>query len=815
MDGTSQSSSSMAVCSGAGRCPHCLPGPCFFGETAVSAAAAAAADPSSSDSSQLPELQGPIDQPPQRDLPYLRGDETAPSTPPSTPCLIHSGAHHCAEWRLCTSGLLPPSSGAAVNHTTERPPNFNGQDLEERNMMGFIFRRRRRSDAVKLSMDDDDVARKLRSPSDGQGPNCEPGHVRDAEGHHGASLPGPPPAPPPHPPSSSSLPVNLLPAAANFLGPPSVKEPKSPPPTATTGGDAVTVTATGCESLRCDPMAGLQGEGCIWGGGPHSHSSTASSIAPTPRPIATPRPTPRTSRVGTDMLAGALALNASLAHYACRQTPLFSRTPHSVSRMTPVQEPGGPCPPSAVRPSILSNLSSEEEFLLVLLKALSSYGAPSHRMEYNLHFVSEYLGVDSCFAISPNIAWVSFGPTASHPNLRLFLIPLQQGFELAKLEDVNHICNELFQSRITLAQAMERVAKIVAATPAHPVLTQVVEVLSYAVIGWSICLAGFSGTWFDSALSFLAGFLCGVLCYLASVFSLQYMHLLEFGAAMLISCVVRIFQKFLAPRICVDLILVTFSGIVVLLPGLSLTLAIMELTSKNIVSGTVRLFHAILIAIFLGFGVVIGTDLGSAIAAHFWNPDHSAMAGTTTNGTSDRKPLSASPPPSSPPASSTSSETKICSYQRNPIPVFWLFVIFPVLSISISISFKSKLSQWFPTMVVSAAGYTVTIVLSPHLGMEATITIAAFVIALGSNVYSRITRRLGVAPVLGGILLLVPGSIGVRGTLSFLIENDVLSATNFAFQMMLVAVAITVGVFLGSMLVFPVARSGQRFLMML
>ena len=54
-----------------------------------------------------------------------------------------------------------------------------------------------------------------------------------------------------------------------------------------------------------------------------------------------------------------------------------------------------------------------------------------------------------------------------------------------------------------------------------------------------------------------------------------------------------------------------FASVIWSLPGLSLTVAVLELsTKKNLVSGTSRFFGAIIVSMQIGFGINIGTRLG-------------------------------------------------------------------------------------------------------------------------------------------------------------------------------------------------------------
>jgi hypothetical protein len=67
--------------------------------------------------------------------------------------------------------------------------------------------------------------------------------------------------------------------------------------------------------------------------------------------------------------------------------------------------------------------------------------------------------------------------------------------------------------------------------------------------------------------------------------------------------------------------------------------------------------------------------------------------------------------------------------------------------------------------------------------------------------YSNVTGDLPLVMVLSGILLLVPGGIGVRGVEAML-KDDVLSGMGFVFNMLVVGLSITIGLLM-SKLVLP------------
>jgi hypothetical protein len=67
--------------------------------------------------------------------------------------------------------------------------------------------------------------------------------------------------------------------------------------------------------------------------------------------------------------------------------------------------------------------------------------------------------------------------------------------------------------------------------------------------------------------------------------------------------------------------------------------------------------------------------------------------------------------------------------------------------------------------------------------------------------YSNVTGDLPLVMVLSGILLLVPGGIGVQGVEAML-KDDVLSGMGFVFNMLVVGLSITIGLLM-SKLVLP------------
>jgi len=88
--------------------------------------------------------------------------------------------------------------------------------------------------------------------------------------------------------------------------------------------------------------------------------------------------------------------------------------------------------------------------------------------------------------------------------------------------------------------------------------------------------------------------------------------------------------------------------------------------------------------------------------------------------------------------------------------------------------------------------------LGPQLGSF----FGAFAVGIASNRYERLVGRPATVPLVPGVLLLVPGSIGFR-SMESLLARDVLAGVDTAFSMLMVAVALVAGLLFANALVQP------------
>ena len=208
---------------------------------------------------------------------------------------------------------------------------------------------------------------------------------------------------------------------------------------------------------------------------------------------------------------------------------------------------------------------------------------------------------------------------------------------------------------------------------------------------------------------------------------------------------------------------VALASIIVLVPGLSLTVAFLELATRNLASGTARLAGAATVFLTIGFGALLG-----------------------------RFAVQAALGPGAPPALDRAADPWLAS-----APGLGLTLLFASAGFSLLFRVRPTEMGW----VAAACGFgfgaaRVTGSLGAGVGSVEGAVLSAFsgALAVGifSNAYARLRDRPALVPLVPGLLVLVPGAVGYRA-LSALAEQDTMAGIETAFQMLLLAAALVGG----------------------
>ena len=393
------------------------------------------------------------------------------------------------------------------------------------------------------------------------------------------------------------------------------------------------------------------------------------------------------------------------------------------------------------------------EFVLALAKALHRYGTPAHRLEEALMVCCARLGLMAEVFSTPTTIIMSFGEPA---ELRTRMMRVEGGeLDMGKLALVDKLADAVASHAITPSDGVDRLAEIIAARPwfGHGLST-----LMHGVTAGALAVF-FGGGLEDVAVTAAIGLSLGLLAQYAKrstdqarVFELVGAAFVAFSAG-----VMSAMWHAINPSV------VTVAALIILLPGNSLTVAMTELATRNLISGTARLMSAVIVLMELVVGVALGEQLASAL---------------------------------------------VDVHQAIPValPEWAQWVALVASSVGVSIVVQAQPTAFGWILAACVTGYV-----GSRLGTEwlsgtsyaqLGVMVGAFALGVLSNVYARLLQRPAQIVQVPAVLTLVPGAMGLRGMAS-LLDHDTLTGVETVFAMFVVATGIVAGLLIANAVVSP------------
>jgi uncharacterized membrane protein YjjP (DUF1212 family) len=380
-------------------------------------------------------------------------------------------------------------------------------------------------------------------------------------------------------------------------------------------------------------------------------------------------------------------------------------------------------------------------FVLELGRALHSAGHSAQRLEDTLCVISERLGLlYPQFFSTPTSIMASFGPIGRQRTHMLRVAPGE--VNLGTLAALEQVSLEVAQGRMSPADGTVAFNRITSApAPYGPGLTT----LAYGVVSGATTQF-FGGGGREIAVAATLGLGLGLLAFLVRG-RRRLGRVLEPVAAFLVSAGALGLAHVIGP---LSVLIATLGGLIVLLPGLTFTVAMSELATRDLASGTARISGAFMTFLAIAFGVALGNRIGGAAFG------------------------------------------VLPAVASAPLPTWtaYLAVIAAGLGFVVVLQAAPRDAVWI--VAIGALGVIGGRVGAATLGVELGTFAGALAVGLASNAYERLTSRPAAVVSVPGILLLVPGSVGFRG-LTSLIERQAVAGIETIFSMILTAVALVAG----------------------
>ncbi|KAF3197494.1 hypothetical protein TWF191_001967 [Orbilia oligospora] len=382
----------------------------------------------------------------------------------------------------------------------------------------------------------------------------------------------------------------------------------------------------------------------------------------------------------------------------------------------------------------LAHVLHKQKYLLQLCKALMLYGAPTHRLE-------EYL------KMSARVLDVEGRPSGLQTRVEEGMVKLQKLFDQG------------------------------------PRFAVWLQVLVYGAASASVGPL-FSARLIDLPICFLLGTILGVLALVIAPRSTLYSNVFEIVACVVICFLARAFGSIEGGSIfCFAGI--SQASIALILPGYIVLCGALELQSKNLVAGSVRMFYAIIYSLLLGFGITIGTALYGAV-------------------------------------DSKATSSKSCS---NVMSDYYKFLFVLVFTLCLNVLNQCKWKQIPMSLGISISGFAVNFFATRRFPTNVQIAnaLGAFTIGVIGNLYSRLSHQIAFTSIVPAIFIQVPSGLAAQGGLiSGLDSADSLTnktvktspealqsqfnitIANVALGMIQVGIGISVGLFFAAIAVYPI-----------
>lgn len=418
-----------------------------------------------------------------------------------------------------------------------------------------------------------------------------------------------------------------------------------------------------------------------------------------------------------------------------------------------------PAPP--VHDAQVPPATEASRFLLELARALHAGGTPAHRLEAALAAVARQLGVEAVFFSTPTSLMLGIGPL---DRQHVHLLRVEPGEpNLALLAGLGAIMRDVVAGIVPPAEGLRRLRTLQAAPPHYPLW---LELLAFVLASAAVaCFLHVRPV--DVGIAALLGLLTGVVAWRAGRHE-STRPMIAPLAAFLVSAVALALDGALHGTAGFA---TTVAGLVVLLPGLTFTVGLTELSTRHLSSGTARLSGALVTFLGLGFGVALGARVGSA-AAQWLVPLGTALPVPLIEAT---------------------------------LPPWSAWAALVVAPLAFTVLLKAAPRDAVAVVVACAVAYLTAQGIGNALGEELGAFAGAGVVSAGSNLFARWRGRVAMVTQVPGLLILVPGSIGFRSVTS-LLGQQVEAGIATAFQLLLVGISLAAGVVAGNAITSVGAR---------
>jgi uncharacterized membrane protein YjjP (DUF1212 family) len=408
------------------------------------------------------------------------------------------------------------------------------------------------------------------------------------------------------------------------------------------------------------------------------------------------------------------------------------------------------------RPVSAPSYAARIAFVVGLAERLHRYGTTAQRLEAAIVSVAERLKLDCEPWSNPTGLILSFSdptqPAGLSDTTRVIREPPGE-VDLARLCEVDRIAEAVIAGEIDLAAGH---ARLIAADRPRSRRWHAFHLLAFGIAAGAVA-ALLRLPWLDIATAAASGLLVGVLLERAA----PHAKVREAGeaiAGVVAAAAAVLVASLVAP---INLNTVIIAALIVLLPGLSLTNAMNELATQQLVSGTARFAGALMTVLKLSVGTMLALTVAEWVGL----------------------------------------QPQVVASRPQPEWLEWPALLLTVWSFALL--FRAARRDYPLVMAAAIVGYLIARFAGELWGSPAGIFLSALSMTALGNAYARWWKRPGALIRVPGIIMLVPGSASLRGLITLLQQQNPQLGQSAMLVVLNILLALVAGLLFGNLLVNP------------
>ncbi|KGL64053.1 threonine/serine exporter ThrE family protein [Polaribacter sp. Hel1_85] len=349
-------------------------------------------------------------------------------------------------------------------------------------------------------------------------------------------------------------------------------------------------------------------------------------------------------------------------------------------------------------------------FIVELGKALHIYGIPSYKIQSYLTEVAKTQGITGSFMDLPT--WINY-VFYEDENSYNYIESIPPGsLNLGAFSRIAELTNKVIDSKIDNS-AINKELNIIHAETKN--INHLYLTLAYAFSAGSFSIM-IGTNWLSFGFSLLLGALIYLLVFLSS--KSNYIENVFESLSALVVTVICCSLTLIFPTF--NLGLTILASIIVFIPGLAITTALEEITSKSLVSGGAKLFDAILLLFKQFFGVLLGLGLMTSLV----DID--------------------------------------LTYHVSSMPKWTIFCAVPIFSIALLPIFQVRKKDMIYGAITGVIAFFTTVLFSGY-GVLVSTFIGTLTVVGVSRLFGLISKTPKTVFLIQGVVMLVPGSKSFMG----------------------------------------------------